>query len=263
MKLYRAKIQYIRQIVSHHARPGQFYMVRSGDGLDPFLSRPFALHRVHPPGSTSGSFGDDLEILFQVVGRGTGMLARRGVGETLDVLGPLGRGWNLEANISPILGGGGIGVASLVSLAEGMDPEQRLTASVFVGAQSPERLWCIEDLEQYGLKPHTAVETGKHPFRGNVLDLLTSHWGDVATKNPKLFVCGPRGMLSAIAQWAIARGVPCQVSLESRMACGVGVCLGCAVKMADRDGYIKICHDGPVLDADQIDWGAVDARDIA
>jgi dihydroorotate dehydrogenase electron transfer subunit len=267
MKIHRARIQYVHKIheeafriglsaggISREAVPGQFYMVRVGTALDPLLSRPFAMHRTLLREGGACGEGDGIEFLCQIVGKGTRLLSEKRPGDWIDVLGPLGKGWEPRAGRTPVLVGGGIGVASLLPLAERLAQAQR-QALLFLGARSPERLWCTEELERYGVL-HTAVEEGDHPFLGTVLDLLKSKWDAVSCLSPQLFVCGPPMMVKKLAQWATDRKVPCQVSLEASMACGVGVCLGCAVKGHEGAAYFNVCKEGPVFEATLIDWEA-------
>ena len=272
MKIHRAEIRYVIKVhpqayrigleargISKGAKPGQFYMVRTSGGLDPLLPRPFALHRRHLHGVEEELVGDGLEIFVQVVGRGTRFLSRKPSGEMIDVIGPLGRGWRLKRQDSPVLVAGGIGVATFVALAEDMPEAQRRRTTVFLGAQSPDELWCVEDLERCGLEVYTAAERGRHVFKGTAFDLLTANREAVRHKSCSLLVCGPPPMLKRVAAWAMEEGLPCQVSLEAPMACGVGVCLGCAVKASQSSSYLRVCREGPVMDAGEIDWTAWDA----
>lgn len=270
MKIHSAEIRYVIKVhreayrmglfargISRGAKPGQFYMIRVSEGLDPFLPRPFTLHRRHARESGVPPKEDGLEIFFQVVGRGTQLLSRKASGDRVDVMGPLGRGWKIEPGEWPILVAGGIGVASFVALAEEMSSWHRSRAKVLLGALSAEKLWCVEDLEGHGLRVYTAVERGKHPFKGTVIDLLRARRDEILEKSPSMFACGPPAMLKQVANWAKEEGVPCQVALETPMACGVGVCLGCAVKGArSEEPYLKVCQEGPVMDAAKIDWEA-------
>lgn len=267
MKFHRARVRYVHTIhpevfriglaadgISRDAKPGQFYMVRVGPGLDPLLSRPFAFHRgALREGGGAPQRGEGLELLCQVVGRGTRLLSQKRPGEWIDALGPLGKGWEPREEEAAVLVGGGIGVASLLPLAEKL-VQMRQRVLVFLGARSPDRLWCLEELENHGVDLHTAAEEGDHPFNGTVLDLLKARWDTISSLSPQLFVCGPPMMLKSVAQWAMAQGVACQVSLEASMACGAGVCLGCAVKSSEGATYHHVCKDGPIFEASQIDW---------
>jgi dihydroorotate dehydrogenase electron transfer subunit len=107
---------------------------------------------------------------------------------------------------------------------------------------------------------HTAVEAQGHAFQGTVLDLMEDRRHELLGKEPALYVCGPPGMLKGVARWARSEGIPCQVSLESPMACGVGVCLGCSVRASGDAEYLRVCQEGPVFDARAIDWEAWSGR---
>jgi dihydroorotate dehydrogenase electron transfer subunit len=229
-------------------------MVKAGSGLDPFLPRPFALFRKRSGAGELWEPGNGLELLFQVVGKGTRLLSKMLPDHSLEVLGPLGVGWEPDDGRSPVLVGGGMGIASLVSLAEALRTIRGRGPHLFFGAKTAERLWFIEELEDCGVTVYTAAEAGDHPFNGTAFDLLKARWGEIDASNPQLFVCGPPMMVKTVAQWALTHRIPCRVSLEAPMACGVGVCLGCAVKGRDGEAYLRVCRDGPVFDAEQIAW---------
>jgi dihydroorotate dehydrogenase electron transfer subunit len=266
MKYRRACVQYVQWIhpeafrlglkgqgLAKDAVAGQFYMVRAGAGLDPFLPRPFALHRKFSP-ETAASLGAEVELLVQVAGKSTFLLSQKPPGDTVGVWGPLGRGWSMSEGCTAVLVGGGIGIASLLPLVEALSPVQRAAAQFFFGARTSDRLWCLDDLRRLNIALHTAVEQGNHRFVGTVLDLLQARWKDVQMQNPHLFICGPPGMVKAVALWALQQGIPGQVSLEAIMACGAGLCLGCAVKEREGEGYFHACRDGPIFNAADIDW---------
>ena len=271
MSTYRARITYNRRIrpnvfrmgleaegIAREAMPGQFYMIHNEAGRPPILPRPFAMFRktAGSAGST-GRPGDGLEILVRIVGTGTQMLSEKRPGDTLTVRGPLGNGWPVDSEPTPILVAGGIGVASLTAYAESLSDRERKRTVLYLGARTADELWCVEEFEGLGIDVRTAVEWGDHPFKGTVLNLLDNEWGPGEERRP-LYICGPPMMVKNVVLWGQDRGLPCRVSLESRMACGVGLCLGCAVKEAGTDGYLKVCKDGPVFQAERIDWQAFD-----
>lgn len=271
MKLFQARLEYVQRLAHgvfrwglvarglvRDASPGQFYMVRVGDGSDPLLRRPLALHRKGLRGAKRIRGDDAGEILFQVVGRGTRSLAKRVAGDVIDLFGPMGRGWRVPSGGKPVLVAGGMGVASLVCLGQEMPAGLRRKTVVFVGAKTKDALWCIGDLEGLGMKVLVSVEQGQGGFTGSVLDLLQVEWPELSRLAPSLFVCGPAAMVKAVALWAEAEKAPFQASLESSMGCGTGVCLGCAVKARERPGYLRVCKEGPVFDAGEIDWGGLD-----
>lgn len=243
--------------IAGDAEPGQFIHIRVNDGTEPLLRRPFGVHKVN-----SKSF----EILYEVVGKGTGILSKKRAGEYLDVIGPLGNGFNYRTGRPAILVAGGMGTAPLVFLAEKLKGIESL---VLIGAKTKEYITCEKEFCKLGCDVKTATDDGSKGFRGKVTDLLR----DVLRKSAitqelnnsiTLYACGPHAMLKEVAQIAHKNKIPCQVSLEELFACGVGACLGCAVKVRQRtngltnqriDGTYKlVCKDGPVFDACEISW---------
>lgn len=244
--------------ISKGASPGQFYMIRVHKGLHPLLRRPFAISRRYLSKARHVPHGDGMEILFQVVGIGTQMLSEKSEGDLLEALGPLGRGWRLDPVRSPVLVGGGIGVASLLSLAEELPQEIREKAIAILGARERDQLVALEDFQRAGLRTLWIVEEASRGGRaGTVMDLLRELEGDLSSMDAHVYTCGPPAMIRAVAGWSKEREIPCQVSLETVMACGMGLCLGCAVRTSGGHGYKKACIDGPVFDAADLEWGNI------
>ena len=237
--------------ISLEASPGQFYMLRVGEENDPFLPRPFSWLR-RGGGACGG--GDRVEILFQVVGKATARLARMRPGQKVQALGPLGRGWQWDPGRVPLLVGGGMGAASLVSLLQWLPAHERSRVRALVGARLGRQLWCAHEMSRMGARVLVASEDGGEGFHGTVLGLLKEREGHLLQTDTEIFACGPRDMLREIVMWASRKGVPCQVSVETPMACGVGVCLGCAVRLSSAAGYARACKEGPVFRAEEIDW---------
>jgi dihydroorotate dehydrogenase electron transfer subunit len=239
------------------ARPGQFVQVRCSDGLEPFLRRPFSVHRLRP-----------LEILYEVVGRGTEILCSKKKGEWLDLLGPLGTGFSLplrDAGSRAILVAGGIGVAPLVFLAEVL-AEREIETIVLIGAKTKNLILCEKDFKAKGAGFHIATDDGSRGSKGLVSKLFEKIIETVKKKSAgstcsrqeiKVYACGPNPMLRSIASICEQEGLGCEVSVEERMACGFGVCLGCAVKLKGGGGYKLACKDGPVFSADKIAWQVI------
>jgi dihydroorotate dehydrogenase electron transfer subunit len=227
--------------------------------LDPLLPRPFAAFDW-----------DDgqLEILYRRVGKGTSLLSHVRIGSILQVLGPLGRGYRLqETQGSPALVfAGGIGFASVHFLLK-----QRLlngqAATLLYGTRASSELYPLETSlpEHPLLKVHLATEDGAKGFRGNVHDLFL----DLRAREPGFtgsyrvaFGCGPVPMMRVFSRTLQSEGVPAEISLETHMACGYGVCQGCVIqtqrspeKYATR--YRKVCVDGPVFSHDEVDWETI------
>lgn len=222
------------------ARPGQFVMVRPNEVLDPLLARPFSIHEFEPR---------RVEILYRVVGRGTALLARLAPGQTLSLMGPLGRGF-ATTNEKVLLVAGGIGVAPFLFLARRLY-EQGNSPHLLFGAKTKEELVRLEELSEFCAQTVAVTEDGSRGEKG----LVTEYLEAAIAKNgvQVVYGCGPVPMIRAALRIIESHGVPFFVSLEEVMGCGVGVCLGCAVPRADQ-GYLHLCKDGPVLDAREVKW---------
>jgi dihydroorotate dehydrogenase electron transfer subunit len=230
--------------VARAASPGQFVMVRVCSGLDPLLRRPFSICGVR-----EGQF----LVLYRVAGKGTALMTEVREGERLQVLGPLGKGFDVpETNSTPLLVGGGIGVAPLVFLAQSR-PEKKLT--FMAGFRSARDILSPQMItgEERGIE--VATDDGSKGHRGPVTGLLDAFLRKTSGE-VRVYACGPKPMLRKVAEIAMARGIPCQVSLEANMACGLGICQGCAVKASAASGrsYVYVCKEGPVLEAEAVDW---------
>ncbi len=237
--------------IAENAVPGQFVMVRPGleEERDPLLRRPFSVHRADPD-------AQQIEILYRVVGRGTRMIARKQAGSHLQVLGPLGRGFSLPKGKIPILVGGGLGTAPLLFLADVLEEKR---AVVVLGAVTRSQLLRLQDFSSTGLEVLVATEDGSLGNRGlvtEVLDRLLGRLEKDARKNVVVFSCGPMPMMRAVAGLCGNYSVECQVSLETAMACGLGLCLGCAV-CSDTGAFLHVCRQGPVFPAGQVDWSKI------
>ncbi len=231
------------------AGPGQFVMIGLDDANDPLLRRPFSVHDV--------ILGDDgseiLVVLYMVVGRGTKDLSRLAPGAYLQVLGPLGTGFSLNPEIeNSCLVGGGIGVAPLVFLARNLSQDISTgSCRVVLGARSQDHILCHGTFEAMGIEVIIATEDGSFGTKGLVTDVLSQAIKE--TPSMQIFTCGPMPMLKAVAGLAKASSIPCQVSVEAAMACGMGACLGCALPKSDDDKkYLHACTEGPVLEANRL-----------
>lgn len=234
------------------SKPGQFVMVRVTDRLNPLLRRPFSIHRLIR--SETGAV-DGLEILYKVVGTGTERLAMCGKGDGLSLLGPLGHGFILPEKPGKLfVVAGGIGVAPMYFLTEtlrgkGFDPANCI---VFIGGRSKEDLLCMDDFFAIGVQ--TLNVTTDDGTAGEKELVTASLERAVRDRRPDLiYACGPLPMLRATSHIAKKYGIPCQISIETMMGCGMGACLGCAVAAADDpEKYLHACIDGPVFNASDI-----------
>lgn len=231
--------------IAQLAQPGQFVNIKVSNHGGPLLRRPFSIHRVQ---------GKKIELLCEIVGRGSELLAQRKKGEYLDVIGPLGHGFVYSragyASLSPILVAGGIGVAPLLFLAEKLNKKKGL---VLIGARNKTGLLCLKDFNDLGWDVQTATEDGSGGFCGRVTKLLAKILR-IKKNDTKivLYACGPWPMLKQIADLSQGLIIPAQVALEEHMACGIGACLGCVI--GTKSGYQRVCQEGPVFKADEIIW---------
>jgi len=236
------------------AEPGRFVMLSPGARgaalrFDPLLPRPMAVYRT-----LGGAVSPEIEVLYKATGRGTKLLAETRAGDFVRVVGPLGVPFAIPvAGRRALLVGGGTGIASLYELAA--RAAQRGPVLVMLGARSEAELMGCDDFAALGVELRIATEDGSRGHRGRVTELLEAAL-DAGAAGEAIYACGPTPMMRRAAEIAAVRGRSCQVSLENRMACGFGVCLGCAVPRADG-GIALVCRDGPVFEAGQIAWAGV------
>jgi dihydroorotate dehydrogenase electron transfer subunit len=228
-------------------RPGQFYMLaaaeRWGGGADerPFLPRAFSYARARP-----GPEGVELSFLLEAIGPGTERLAELEPDDRLGLVGPLGVGFRPAPDSArPLVVGGGIGVAPLLCLSEGLE-----APDVMLGFRSGAH---AEAAGLFEAATDVATDDGSAGRRALVTELLRERLEDESPA--AVFACGPPPMLEAVRMLCASHRVPAQLALESGMACGFGACFGCVVPT--RDGYLRLCVDGPVLDAEVLLPGAV------
>ena len=221
--------------------PGQFVHIACGEGN--LLRRPISLCTVS---------GEKFRLVFQIKGSGTRYLAERKAGEALDVLGPLGHGFALEKlGPRPVFVGGGIGVPPLLWAMQTVHRQGGEPAAI-LGFRSRGAVILTEEFEREGAVTVT-TDDGSFGRPGFVTDALAQQLAGATG----VAACGPRVMLRAVADLARGAGVPCQVSLEERMGCGIGACLVCACALKGQAGqtrYGHVCKDGPVFDAEEVIW---------
>jgi len=231
--------------------PGQFVMLSPG-GLgsvprrDPLLPRPMAVYREHRSNRER-----HIEILFKVHGRGTALMADVVAGSRMRVVGPLGTPFpDPQEGERAILVAGGTGIASVYELASGLS-SRGVSVQVLLGARSAGDLMGEADFAALDAPLRVATEDGSRGQRGLVTALLTEALDPSGPA--RVYACGPTPMMAAAAKIAAERDVPCWVSLENPMACGFGVCLGCAAPLREG-GFALVCRDGPVLPAESVAW---------
>ena len=235
--------------LARFARPGQFVMVKPPARRIPLLRRPFSVHNcLIKRGEVYG-----FELLYKVVGQGTQALSEMKTGDVLDVLGPLGNGFFCSEDIrEAFLVAGGVGVASLHYLGVELAKKPAARSTVFLGGCSADDILCQEEFESLGAKVRITTEDCSLGAEG-VITSLVQQALEVDGKPDMIYACGPTAMLKAVSHMAATYNLACQISLETAMACGFGVCLGCAVEKAGSPGsYFHACTDGPVFDSGDV-----------
>lgn len=247
--------------VASAIRPGQFVMLRLGDRNDPLLGRPFALFDTvwDKSGCPIG-----IDVVYLVVGKMTGVLSSVKVGENLTLWGPLGQSFPELVDVEhAVFVAGGIGQTPFLAYARellglrgygGDVPKRRIERiDLFYGVRTASLFACVEDFQALGVSVHLATDDGSGGFHGRVTELLEKQ----GPAGP-LVGCGPQPMLKTLAHLAEGWNVPCYVSLETPMACGVGICFSCVTKVIASDStqwdYQRVCVEGPVFNAKQLVW---------
>lgn len=236
------------------AAAGQFVHVRTGEGRDYILRRPFSIH------DTDAASGE-LTVVYKVVGRGTERLSGMKAGESCDLLGPLGKGYTPPApDEIPVLAAGGYGAAATYLLAK-----NAANGGVFLmGARSADDIILDERYREAGFDVRLATNDGSLGRKGFVSALYDDVLKDYAGKKLKFYVCGPTPMLAATAEYLCEKGIAGEVSLDHLMCCGVGACFACVVKVKAAPGegadgadwrYARTCVEGPVFDAAEVYLG--------
>ncbi|MCI8376035.1 MAG: dihydroorotate dehydrogenase electron transfer subunit [Lachnospiraceae bacterium] len=229
------------EAIAGEAVPGQFVSLYSRDESR-MLPRPISICQVDKE-------RESIRLVYRIAGKGTREFSVYGPGDSLEIIGPLGNGFPLDKGYQKVfLIGGGIGIPPMVELARQLPGEKQL----IVGYRNQE-LFLKEELEENG-KLFIATEDGSAGTRGNVLDAIREN----GLKAEAVFACGPTPMLRALKAYALEEGMDCYLSLEERMACGVGACLACVCHSMDVDAHThvknkRICKDGPVFAAEEIE----------
>ncbi len=230
------KFSVVSKEIASVAVAGQFCMI----GLEKvFLRRPLSIYSVDKNTGT-------ISFLYKIVGKGTDILAKLSVGSKIKILGPLGQGYPLQVqeNIEPVLVAGGTGVASIHFLASSLNKP----GSLYYGVRKKEELMCLERFEKMGWKINISTEDGSYGYKGFVTDLLAKQ----IQQNSIIYVCGPTPMMKKVAEIAKDKKISGYASLEQKMACGVGNCQGCAVKI--KNSNKMACKDGPVFPISDISF---------
>lgn len=226
------------------AQPGQFVTLQTSQQIQPLLRRPISIHDVDRKKG-------ELWLYYHVVGTGTELMSQLQPGESISLLGPLGQGFDVAITDSTVcVVGGGIGQAPLRYLTRVLQ-EQGNTVIAIMGARDAQGLTALDYYQEHDITLKLCTEDGSLGQKGFVTEQMT----DLAAQGvSRIYTCGPKPMLRAVKQLAMEQGISCQVSLEEKMACGIGVCLGCTCKSADPEAvYPKVCTHGPVFWAQEVD----------
>ncbi len=221
-------------------RPGQFVMIRGDWQTDPLLGRPLSICRFH---ADKG----EIQIVYRAAGRGTRRLSEMKAGQTVSVIGPLGSPFPRPGGSGrAILVAGAIGAPPLVALAESMAIRPLF---ILGGRTENDVVFIRTDLEDLGIESVFVTEDGSYGTKGTAIQALEKQ----VKANDLVYACGPNRMLAQVARLSREVGFEAYVSFEERMACGIGVCLGCAVRH-ENGSYVHVCKDGPVFDVRDIAW---------
>jgi len=221
--------------IADQIQPGQFLNIKVNEIGVPFFRRPFSVYRRE---------NSIVTILFGVIGLGTSILSHLKAGDTLDVLGPLGTAFNTDDNYDfALLVAGGLGVAPLPMVTEAA-LKQGKKIDTFLGARTAHQV-----VDRHLENLHVATDDGTRGYRGTVIDCLREYLLQTEPQRRKLFACGPMAMIKALTRVTSEFNIPAEVSLETVMACGIGLCQGCPVEITGgQKKYALICKEGPVFD---------------
>ncbi len=218
-------------------RPGQFLNILTSESIDPLLRRPYSISNVD---------GDECEIMFARVGKGTAHLADKRAGDHIGVLGPLGNTFGYEKDdfTTALIVAGGIGVAPFPYLTAEFT-RRGTPVRTFLGARSAQRV-----VTGGLVNVELATDDGSAGYHGTIVACMATSLAARPAVRPRIFACGPTRMLEAVQAFALSHGIPCELSLESEMACGIGICQGCPIEHKEKDRkYALVCTDGPCFEA--------------
>lgn len=257
------RLRFACPAIARRILPGQFLMFRMAGSNDPLLGRPLAVYDVLP-----GDHGEPerLDVVYIAVGRMTRRLAKLEAGAELEVWGPLGNGFAPAPAEHLVMVAGGIGQTPFLMLAKEYlgvaaygDPPRAVPrvekVSLCYGVRTADYLAGVEDFRRVGVELHLTTDDGSHGCCGLVTELVPPVVAATGLST-RIVCCGPEPMMKATAEVAARLGVPCQVSLETPMACGIGICFSCVARVRGADGewdYRRTCVEGPVFDAGDVE----------
>ena len=224
--------------IARSIKPGQFLNIRVSETTFPLLRRPFSICDVE---------GENIFLMFNVFGEGTKILAHKQIGDLVDILGPLGNGFNLDGNYeTAIIIAGGLGAAPFPFVTRKIKHKKKIVS--FVGGRTK------QDVITYGLENYIiSSDDGSIGFKGNVIESLEQNLNKIEIESSKVFACGPNAMLRILKEFCIKNNLDCEVSTECAMACGFGICQGCPIEStSNSDKYLLVCKDGPVFNVKDV-----------
>ena len=240
----------------HDPFPGQFVMIRIAGLNDPFLSRPISIYSF-----SRGKNYCSIELLYRVVGNGTQILAGLIKGSQVEINGPLGNGFEIyDVKKNIVFIAGGIGIAPLSLLIENLCRRSDCSPSamtVYLGFQGSSAVVGLDKLQKLCCDITVCTDDGTLGAKGFVTQVFQKDVKKFSPDNTSIYACGPKEMIKSLAKILNKSKFSCQVSLEERMACGTGACMGCVVAVKDKKGvfgYKRVCADGPVFDLQNIIW---------
>ncbi len=230
------------------AKPGNFIEIRITEQTEPFLRRPISIYNLDKENGI-------LEFIFQVKGKGTEILTKREEGQTIDIIGPIGYGtFQYEKYQKIAIIGGGIGIFPLYELAKCAKKEGK-EVSTYLGFRSKDFVVLEKEFEEVSNELVITTDDGSYAKPGFAIQYLEKEIQ--MEKIDAIYACGPLPMLKAVQKLSLEKDIPCQISLEEKMACGLGVCLGCAVKTTkspkEAPEYWHVCKAGPVFQAKDVE----------
>lgn len=225
--------------LANSALCGQFLQISCEGGT--YLRRPISIHDID---------GDSLSIIFEIKGEGTLALSQKQLGDFLDVLGPLGNGFNLDVDGDALIIGGGIGIYPLYMVAKA----KNIKCDAVLGYRTERLVVSNDRFEKVCRKTYVTTDDGSFGAQGNVIDVAKELI--IRNQYSVIYACGPKPMLKAVKEFALEHNIAAQISLEERMACGFGVCLACGVEAPSDNEfgytYKHVCKHGPVFDAREV-----------
>ncbi|RPI63424.1 MAG: dihydroorotate dehydrogenase electron transfer subunit [Ignavibacteriales bacterium] len=233
---------YIQKIhspeIARLIKPGQFLNIRVSENTFPLLRRPFSICDVD---------GENISLMFNILGEGTRILSHKHPGDFVDILGPLGNGFNLDGEYkTAIIVAGGLGAAPFPFLTRKIINNKKIIS--FVGGRTK------QDVITYGLENLVlSSDDGSVGFTGNVVQSLENNLDKIEIASSKVFACGPNAMLRVLKDFCLKHNIDCEVSTECAMACGFGICQGCPIEStSNSDKYLLVCKDGPVFNVKDV-----------